>query len=125
MALETCRGKNRGKVTSEGNSWSNESDSQVSGPTTDAGDMNDVSGSGKNGDSESEAVVLSSQDHVKGLEQHSVKKVGSLFLFCLCPLTPSLTRRLLVWILQHPLVCINITYDFQIYYLTISLFSFT
>ncbi|XP_062108158.1 TNF receptor-associated factor homolog 1b-like isoform X2 [Humulus lupulus] len=68
------RGKNqRGKLTSDGNSWANEVDGQVSGPTTDAGDTNEVSGSGKNGDSESE-VVLTSLDHVKCLEQHVAKK---------------------------------------------------
>ncbi|PON83330.1 E3 ubiquitin-protein ligase SIN-like [Trema orientale] len=67
------RGKNRGKVASDGNSWVNEMDGQVSGPAMDSGDTNDVSGSGKNGDSESEAS-LSSQDRVKWLEQHAVKK---------------------------------------------------
>lgn len=80
LALLTCRGKNRGKVTSDGNSWANEMDSQVSGSATDAGDTNDVSGSGKNGDSELE-TGLSSQERVKWLEQHAVKKVGNFFFF--------------------------------------------
>uniref|UniRef100_A0A803Q367 MATH domain-containing protein n=3 Tax=Cannabis sativa TaxID=3483 RepID=A0A803Q367_CANSA len=69
----SSRGKNRGKIASDGNSWTNEVDGQVSGPTTDARDTNEVSGSGKNGDSETE-VVLTLQDRAKCLERHAVRK---------------------------------------------------
>ncbi|KAI4345762.1 hypothetical protein L6164_012858 [Bauhinia variegata] len=69
------RGKNqRGKATIDGGSWANEVDNQPSGCAADAGDVNDVSGSGKGGESESKGAVLSSQDRIKCLEQHVVKK---------------------------------------------------
>ncbi|XP_024019950.1 TNF receptor-associated factor homolog 1a [Morus notabilis] len=69
------RGKNqRGKVSSDGTSWANETDNQPFGPATDAVDMNGVSGCSKTGESESEAVVSSLQDRIKWLEQHVVKK---------------------------------------------------
>lgn len=78
----TCRGKNqRGKVSSDGTSWANETDNQPFGPATDAMDMNGVSGSSKTGESESEAVVSSLQDRIKWLEQHVVKKVDPCSCF--------------------------------------------
>ncbi|KAL6194836.1 hypothetical protein ACLB2K_035911 [Fragaria x ananassa] len=69
------RGKQqRGKATVDGNNWSNEMDNQPSGPVADAGNQNDVSGSSKVTESESEPAVHSLQDRIKWLEQHVVKK---------------------------------------------------
>ncbi|KAK9265869.1 hypothetical protein L1049_027319 [Liquidambar formosana] len=67
------QGKNqRGKATCDGTNWANETDSQLSEPATDAGNLNDVSGNCKA--SESEAVVHSLQDRIKWLENHVVRK---------------------------------------------------
>ncbi|KAF3456851.1 hypothetical protein FNV43_RR01505 [Rhamnella rubrinervis] len=70
------RGKNqRGKAMSDGNSWANETDNQPSAPPViEAGDVNDVSGSGKAAESESEAVVHGLQDRVKRSEHHIKKE---------------------------------------------------
>ena len=59
----------------DGTSWANESDAHPpSEPATDAGDLNDASGSCKTGESESEAGILL-HDRIKWPEQHVVKKV--------------------------------------------------
>lgn len=73
-AFKLCRGKNqRGKATCDGSSWANEMDNnQPSGLLEDAGDLNDLSGSCKVGESEQEPV-LSLQDRLKWSEQHMVK----------------------------------------------------
>lgn len=63
----------------DGTGWANESDAHPSGPATDAGDLNDVSGSCKAAESESEAGSLSLHDR---LEQHVAKKVGFVIIFC-------------------------------------------
>lgn len=55
-------------------------DNQPSGPVADAGNQNDVSGSSKVTESESEPAVHSLQDRIKWLEQHVVKKVRSFIL---------------------------------------------
>ncbi|KAL2325076.1 hypothetical protein Fmac_024134 [Flemingia macrophylla] len=68
------RGKNRGKTPSDVGSWTNRIDSQPSGSAVDAGDVNDESGSGKTGESESEVSVLSLQDQLKWAEQHVIIK---------------------------------------------------
>lgn len=57
-------------------------DAHPSGPATDAGDLNDASGSCKAAESESEAGSLSLHDRIKWLEQHVVKKVGFVIFFC-------------------------------------------
>lgn len=77
MTLFLCRGKNRGKTSSDVGSWTNEIDSQPSGSAADAGDFNDESGNGKIGKSESEVAVISLQDRLKWAEQHVVRKVVS------------------------------------------------
>ena len=60
-------------------------DNQPSAPSViEAGDVNDVSGSGKAAESESEAIVHALQDRVKWPEQH-VKKVGLLYLNLILP----------------------------------------
>lgn len=53
-------------------------DNQPSVLTVEAGDVIDVSGSGKAGEPDSVAV-LSLQDRIKWLEQHAVKTVGLLY----------------------------------------------
>lgn len=74
MALLICRGKNQVKTSCNVGSWSNEVDSQPSGSTGDAVDVNE-SGSRKLGESESEGAVISLQDRLKWLDQHVVRKV--------------------------------------------------
>lgn len=75
------RGKNqRSKVAYDGTSWANELDAHPSGPATDAGDLNDASGSCKAAESESEAGSLSLHDRIKWLEQHVVKKEEEVVL---------------------------------------------
>ncbi|KAK8709686.1 hypothetical protein V6N13_060696 [Hibiscus sabdariffa] len=70
------RGKDqRSKISSDGGSWTPETNSQTSCPTPDARDRNDVSESSKTGESESEAAVSSLPDQPKWDEQDSVKKV--------------------------------------------------
>jgi len=54
-----------------------EIDSLPSGSAADAGDINDESGNGKIGKSESEVAVISLQDRLKWAEQHVVRKVVS------------------------------------------------
>ncbi|KAJ1383937.1 hypothetical protein SESBI_42949 [Sesbania bispinosa] len=68
------RGKNRGKTSFDMGSWTNETDSQPSGSASDAGDINNDSGSGKVGETEAEGAVLSLQDQLKWAEQHVVRK---------------------------------------------------
>ncbi|GMI95927.1 Tumor necrosis factor Receptor-Associated Factor 1b [Hibiscus trionum] len=69
------RGKDqRSKISSDGSSWTAETNSQTSCPTPDARDRNDVSESSKTGESESEAAVSSLPDQTKWDEQDSVKK---------------------------------------------------
>ncbi|KAK7344000.1 hypothetical protein VNO77_13184 [Canavalia gladiata] len=63
------KGKSRGKTSCELGSWTNEIDGQPSGFATDAGDINDESGSGKVGESEYEVAVLSLQDQLKWTEK--------------------------------------------------------
>ncbi|XVF66538.1 hypothetical protein PTKIN_Ptkin10aG0044600 [Pterospermum kingtungense] len=68
------RGKNQqSKTSSDGSSWSTETDNQPSCPALDAGDCNDVCESIKTGESENEAAV-SSQDQTKWFELDAVKK---------------------------------------------------
>ncbi|XP_015887974.3 TNF receptor-associated factor homolog 1a [Ziziphus jujuba] len=72
------RGKNqRGKATPDGNSWPTEMDNQPSVPTVEAAGV-DVTGSGKSGETDSEAV-LSLQDRIKRLEQHAVKTEEEMY----------------------------------------------
>ncbi|KAG7991862.1 hypothetical protein I3843_02G100000 [Carya illinoinensis] len=60
------RGRNRqSKAACDGNGWANEIDNQPSAPSDDAGDQNDLSGSCKAGESDSQAVQS---------EKHMVKK---------------------------------------------------
>ncbi|KAG6732656.1 hypothetical protein I3842_01G189000 [Carya illinoinensis] len=65
-------GRGRNQRGSDGSSWANEMDNQPSGLSEDAGDLNELSGSCKVGESEQEPV-LSLQDPLKS-EQHMVKK---------------------------------------------------
>lgn len=73
-----CRGKNRGKSSYDGGSWTNDMDNQPSGSTADSGDVNDESGIGKVGDPETEGAVLTLQDRLKWLDPPVVKKVGNI-----------------------------------------------
>jgi len=60
------RGRNRrSKAACDGTGWANEIDNQPSAPSDDAGDQNDLSGSCKAGESDSQAVLF---------EQRMVKK---------------------------------------------------
>ncbi|XP_061370988.1 TNF receptor-associated factor homolog 1a-like isoform X2 [Gastrolobium bilobum] len=68
------KGKNRGKASCDVGIWTNEIGSQSSGSAADAGDINDESGSGKVGESESEGSVVCLQDRLKWAEQHVVRK---------------------------------------------------
>ncbi|XVE81777.1 hypothetical protein DITRI_Ditri15bG0093200 [Diplodiscus trichospermus] len=69
------RGKNqRSKTSSDGSSWTTETDSRSSCPALDARDYNDVSESSKAGESESEVAVSSLLDKTKWVEQDAVKK---------------------------------------------------
>ncbi|MED6139158.1 hypothetical protein PIB30_081277 [Stylosanthes scabra] len=68
------RSKNQGKTSCDGGSWTTEMDSQPSGSTADAGDINNASGSGKVGQSEPESGVLCLQDRLKWLEKHDSKE---------------------------------------------------
>ncbi|XWS53855.1 hypothetical protein CRYUN_Cryun10bG0036100 [Craigia yunnanensis] len=64
----------RSKTSSDGSSWTTETDNQPSCHALNAGDRNDVSGSSKAGESESEAAVSSLLDQTKWIEQDAVKK---------------------------------------------------
>lgn len=71
-----CRGKNnQSKVACDGTGWGNESDTHPFGVVTDAGDLNDASGSSKAAESESETGSVFSNDQLKCLMQHMVQKV--------------------------------------------------
>lgn len=75
MTLFICRGKNRGKTSSDVRNWTNEMDSQPSGSAAGAGEINNESGIGKIDESGSEVAVLSLQDRLKWAEQHVAIKV--------------------------------------------------
>lgn len=80
LNIYSHRGKNRrGKMAYGGSSSSTEMDNQPSGPVIDAGDPNDVSGSSKGAESESEAAV-SPQKLAKCIEPTKVSD-SSLFSF--------------------------------------------
>ncbi|KAI9087443.1 hypothetical protein K1719_030583 [Acacia pycnantha] len=69
------RAKNqRGKSTSDGGIWSSDVDIQTSGSAPDVGDANEEVGSGKVGESECEGAEISSQDRMKSIEHHVMKK---------------------------------------------------
>ncbi|XP_039040222.1 TNF receptor-associated factor homolog 1b-like isoform X2 [Hibiscus syriacus] len=69
------RGKNhQSKISSDGSSWSAETNSQTSCPTPDARDHNDVSENSKAGESESEAAASSLLNQTKWTEEDSVTK---------------------------------------------------
>ncbi|KAG4919527.1 hypothetical protein JHK84_056835 [Glycine max] len=72
------RGKNQGKTSSNVGRLTIEIDSLPSGSAADAGDINDESGNGKIGKSESEVAVISLQDRLKWAEQHVVRKEGEV-----------------------------------------------
>ncbi|KAE8708779.1 cellulose synthase-like protein G2-like [Hibiscus syriacus] len=68
------RGRNqRNKTVGDGSSWTTASDNRPSCPALDAGHQNDVSGSSKAGESESEPAV-SFSDLTKWSEQDTVRK---------------------------------------------------
>ncbi|KAF7807002.1 TNF receptor-associated factor-like protein 1b-like isoform X1 [Senna tora] len=75
------RGKNhRGNPSYDGGSWTTEMDSQPSGSAADAGDVNNESGMGKVGESETEGAVVTLQDRLKWLEQPVAKKEEEVLL---------------------------------------------
>ncbi|KAK7393661.1 hypothetical protein VNO78_22222 [Psophocarpus tetragonolobus] len=67
------RGKSQAKASCNVGSWTNEMDSQPSGSTADAVDVNE-SGSGKLGESEPEGAAICLKDRLKWLDQHVVRK---------------------------------------------------
>ncbi|XP_073222957.1 TNF receptor-associated factor homolog 1b-like [Cicer arietinum] len=67
------RGKNRVKASCDGSNWTTEMDSQTSGSAADAVDINNQSGSGKVGESESEGAICL-QDRLKWLDPPVVRK---------------------------------------------------
>eukprot|EP00257_Ricinus_communis_P004104 XP_002517004.2 TNF receptor-associated factor homolog 1a [Ricinus communis] len=68
------RGKHARGKASDG-SWTAEMDNQFSGPAADSGEFNDVTGSSKSVECESEAIVHASQDISTWTEQPIVKEV--------------------------------------------------
>ncbi|XP_012570433.1 TNF receptor-associated factor homolog 1a-like isoform X2 [Cicer arietinum] len=72
------RGKSQVKASCDGSNWTTEMDYQASGSTADAVDMNNQSGSGKVGESESEGAICL-QDRLKWLDPPVVRKEEEVF----------------------------------------------